>query len=212
MANIGRYGGKITITSSTSPSGHKIETVSKHSDITGVTTGTTWTGYVGEYTGADDRDLNLSVKITTNEDSSYQGTASVTCGWTVTQEGTGSTPVGNKYVPVLIAYSGSSSDTFPGVTVEVITDDNSDDFEIRQGSWMNPYSEDLDIGYATGVTFGVTLHTTWSANYTVRLTYGSQYIAQSVNGMYMNTVWLPQNQQYLSYVGGQSLTIQITPS
>lgn len=57
MANIGRYGGKITITSSTSPSGHKIETVSKDSNITGVTTGTTWTGYVGEYSGADDRNL-----------------------------------------------------------------------------------------------------------------------------------------------------------
>lgn len=87
MANIGYNGGKITVTATTLPEGHKIETAPGciiPSWIKNVSTGTTWTANVQQNQG-DARSFNLSIVVTTNEDSEYDGTATIPCAWTINQ-------------------------------------------------------------------------------------------------------------------------------
>lgn len=93
MADIERYGGKVTVEAGSSPTGHTIHMTSNQSwlkvyqDNQSTAIASAGTNY-----DADDRTATVSITATTVSDPSYQGTASVTCGWTVTQEGTGSTP------------------------------------------------------------------------------------------------------------------------
>lgn len=93
MADIGRWGGKATVSAGSSPTGHTIHMTSNQSWLKVYQDNqSTAIASAGTNTNADDRSATVSITATTVSDPSYQGTASVTCGWTVTQAGTGSTP------------------------------------------------------------------------------------------------------------------------
>lgn len=94
MANIDYYGGKVRLSSETLPTGHTIHITSKPSWVTGEETveNAEWVGTVGFNNSPDDREGIISATTTTSSDPAYAGTTSVTCGWTFTQAGTGTTP------------------------------------------------------------------------------------------------------------------------
>lgn len=89
MGDIRYYGGKITITATTSPSGHKIETAQDcvlPAWVTDVVTGETWYGEVGKNEENQERTLNLKVKVTTDADPNYEGVATAVSEWNLIQE------------------------------------------------------------------------------------------------------------------------------
>lgn len=88
MADIRYYGGKVTISSETIPTGHSFSVISKPSWVVGDTTltGNSWSGKVTTNDSRSERNDTLEIEVTTLPNASYEGTASVVCAWTVTQE------------------------------------------------------------------------------------------------------------------------------
>lgn len=89
--NVSRYGGTITIDATSDPSSNT-KTLSKGSNSNYATISNN-TVTLTENTGASDRSFSLSAVVTTATNAQYNGRATAWSAWTVTQFGTGSTPV-----------------------------------------------------------------------------------------------------------------------
>lgn len=159
MADIEKYGGKVIIAAASLPNMRTITINSKPSWISGDSSvhgngNANWVGTVGANTYAEDRSGSISATVTTDVDSSYQGTASMTCGWTVTQAGTGSTPPAvNRYVTIHATFSSSTSN-LNTVSIRFYADgnDTGDSSTWQTNSTYDTNSEDLNVGDSSAAT------------------------------------------------------------
>jgi hypothetical protein len=155
MADIGQRGGTATVTASTTPTGYTIQLTSSE-------------GWLKVYQNnqaiaiasadtnpnAEDRTAILTAVTTTTPDSAYNPTSvSDTRTFTVTQEGTGSTPGGQTIFFSTRGVLSNQSDEPRGrvdiwVNVESSEDDNALTWQPYSTSETNV--EDLDIDYSTG--------------------------------------------------------------
>lgn len=213
MADIGQRGGTATVTASTTPAGHTIQLTSSEGWLKVYQNEQAIAiASAGTNTNAEDRTAILTAVTTTTPDSAYNPTSvSDTRTFTVTQEGTGSTPAQNVYVTGIITYYGQGS-TMPGVIVQISGNDQSDEFSVYQGSWVNPYSEDCDLGYSDYAYFTVQLNTTWQAYYDVTMTYKNESRTfTNISGMSGDLLILPSSAQWTIPVDDEhSLDITIT--
>ena len=154
MADIKRWGGKAIVNAGSSPTGHTIHMTSDsawlkvYQDNQSTAIASAGTNY-----DAEDRTATVSITATTVSDPSYQGTASVVCGWTVTQAGTGSTPVGQTiFFSTRGVFSNQSSEPNGRVNIWVNVESSEDDNALTWEPWTTSETnvEDLDIDYSTG--------------------------------------------------------------
>ena len=117
---VSKYGGTITVASTSEPSNPIITYgslpgyTSRNGDVITVSANTSY-----------DREFELSVPSTTTASSQYQGTATASSAWTVTQEGDLGPAPNEKYVTIVLNITNVADNArYPEVEVEVFGDDS----------------------------------------------------------------------------------------
>lgn len=156
MANydIDIYGGKITVTADTTPTGHNIATKSIPGWCCGATDGSAWTCEVLPNSMADNRTGEITVQITTNESGDYDPTSiSEDRTFSFIQAGTGTTP--GKSIHFVFASTENFGEftmavSGDGVYDEQTTEGTSDTGDL--GSSSIPAGASIKLGVKNGTS------------------------------------------------------------
>ena len=111
--NVKRYGGTVTFSATSDPAGPT---------LTYSTTGTTWASRnnnvitVAANNNANNRSFDITVTATTTANTAYEGIATASSAYTITQDGTGTTPT---YFNINYNLDGQSTSNILGQQIEV---------------------------------------------------------------------------------------------
>ena len=206
MANnqIGKYGGTVVITASSTPTGHNITTVDKPDWITDVMTGATWSGNVTENTTEEERSGGLSVTIATVASSSYNPeSTAITCAFTITQKA-GEVPP-TPTTSVTVTFTNNCTETCWGEATLGVGD--WDEFTVDYGQHKSSNLEIDSSTFAASIT--VTCHfTEGEQSPALYYTYGSSGMIALGPIVYSDTEY-DFNTPELTYVAGTTLFITI---